>query len=766
MRLTSLVRSLLFTFSFFLFPVSLSAADWLYWRGPEQNGVSREKDLPDRWSPNGGADSNLIWKAPFGCRSTPIIHGKHVYLINAVGEGKTAGERVMCLDADTGKVLWAHRFNVFFADIDISRVGWTNIVGDPQTGNIYAHGTQGFLTAFSSDGKILWQHSLIEEFGRGGGYGGRFPSPIVDGDLVILGMINGSWGDQARGANRFAAFNKKDGSLVWWADPCGPPKGTVTNYSTPIVVNINGVRQLITGTSDGSVLALKVRTGETLWKYEFADNVVHSSPVVQGTKVYICHGEENIGISAQGRVLCLDAGQIANGKPTVVWDKTGIKAGYTTPVLHDKFLYVCTDGARLVCFEADTGKQLWTHPYGRLGRGSALWADDKIYVANVNAEFYILQPGPNGCKELHKQFFPGVGETNGTPAAANGKIYFGTLKEFYCIGKKDHQAKADPIPAPAPEAPADPKAPATHLQIIPADVVVHPGQSVTFKARTFDAAGHLQKEVPVTWSLPVPPPPPNSKANPPALKGEIDKEGKLTVDKVPPGQAAYVMATLDKLTARARVRVVPPLATSYDFARMPLGATPGGWVNVQGKFVITKAPDGSIALKKLGNNPRPPLARANAYINLPDSSDYTIQADLMGDEVGQTLPDMGLVNCRYSLVLDGKIDPGDNKHHLRLISWESTPKPRVDQNVVFDWKPKVWYRVKLSVEPQKDTSLVRAKVWPRDQAEPKDWTLSFEDISPNRNGAPAVYGYVPNANTDAPGSEIYYQNLTISNNHK
>src|SRR5208283_1243052 len=154
----------------------VSAGDWLHWRGPEQNGVSREKDLPDTW--------NEIWKAPVGCRSTPLIQGNRVYIINAVGEGQTAGERVMCFDADTGKVNWEHRFGVFFADIDISRVGWTTLAGDPETGNIYTHGTQGFLTCFSKDGKILWQHSLIEEYGRGGGYGGRFPSPIVDGDLV------------------------------------------------------------------------------------------------------------------------------------------------------------------------------------------------------------------------------------------------------------------------------------------------------------------------------------------------------------------------------------------------------------------------------------------------------------------------------------------------------------------------------------------------------------------------------------------------------
>ena len=57
--------------------------------------------------------------------------------------------------------------------------------------------------------KILWSHSLTEEYGRVSGYGGRLASPIVDGDLVIVSMLNGSWGEMAIGGNRFVAFDKK-----------------------------------------------------------------------------------------------------------------------------------------------------------------------------------------------------------------------------------------------------------------------------------------------------------------------------------------------------------------------------------------------------------------------------------------------------------------------------------------------------------------------------------------------------------------------------
>src|SRR5262245_28876327 len=233
----------------------LVAADWWHWRGPWQNGASPEKNLPDKWSPEG---ENLIWKAPYGCRSTPLVMNGRVYIINNCGEKETIQERVMCLDANTGKVLGEHKFNVFNSDIVTVRLGWTDLAGDPKTGYVYAHGTQGFLNCYDKDLKLVWSRQLTEEFGRVTGYGGRVTSPHVDEDLVIVGMINSGWGDHTKGANRFVALNKLNGQVVWWSEPSPGMLGTY--YSHPIGATVNGVRLVITGTSDGSVAAMKLHT--------------------------------------------------------------------------------------------------------------------------------------------------------------------------------------------------------------------------------------------------------------------------------------------------------------------------------------------------------------------------------------------------------------------------------------------------------------------------------------------------------------------------
>src|SRR5512144_2916862 len=91
-----------------------SGSDWTDWRGPMRDGISAEKGLPDRWSPKG---ENLVWKAPYGVRSAPIVMGGRVFLFNSAGDGETMQERLMCFNADTGKVLWEQRLNVYESDV-------------------------------------------------------------------------------------------------------------------------------------------------------------------------------------------------------------------------------------------------------------------------------------------------------------------------------------------------------------------------------------------------------------------------------------------------------------------------------------------------------------------------------------------------------------------------------------------------------------------------------------------------------------------------
>ena len=147
-------------------PALARASDWTSWRGPGQNGFVPEKAVVTKWSPQG---ENLLWKIPLEGRSTPAIMNGRLFAITPVGDilkPIELQERVIALDAETGKTIWEYRFNVFDTDIVPQRVGWTSPVVDPETGNVYAHGTGGELLCLSRDGKLIWKWSMTEEFGR------------------------------------------------------------------------------------------------------------------------------------------------------------------------------------------------------------------------------------------------------------------------------------------------------------------------------------------------------------------------------------------------------------------------------------------------------------------------------------------------------------------------------------------------------------------------------------------------------------------------
>ncbi len=751
----------------------VAADDWIHWRGPEQNGVSLEKNLPDSFDIKAKAKGNIVWSQPFGGRSAPLVMDGRIYIISGAGEGVNEGERLMCFDEKTGKPIWEYKVNVFHTTIVSSRLGWTTLAADPETGYVYWHTTAGLMICLDGKtGKVIWEHSLTEEFGRISGYGGRIVSPIFDSGLVIVGVVNASWGDQARGSNRFVALDGKTGKVVWWGDTGTPIKGTY--YSNPVIAVIGGQRLLIAGGADGGLHAFKVRTGELMWSLPFGTGVINSSPLVSGNLVYCSHGEENPGGGPIGCVVCVDASQIdpATKMPKIVWDyRKGQRFGLASGALHDGKLYLPSDTGDLFCFDAKNGKVLWRYRYGTEVRGAPLIADGKIYIFDVKGTIHILPLNGNMAPDELEVFQyrfrdpKGVNETNGTCIAVNGHVYFTTSTDLFCLGDPDAKAECGKYQGLPAETPFKENAIAG-ARLYPADVVAKPGEKVELEVVLVDANGRTVKsnlpDPPAKWSVVTPPVPKGATAGPPPLQATVEgNAAKGTVTLTPmPSQHGYVEADVAGQKARARIRVAPNMPYTQDFEKIPDGAAPAGWVNAQAKFFVTTK-DGKKVLSKVNTDSRPPFSRADAYITLPAAS-YTIQCDLMGTLERGKVGDMGIVNSRYTFIMDGKKDTDAAKREVRLVAWEA--KPRINEAAEFDWQPGTWYTAKLSVEQKEKTAIVRAKVWKTGDKEPEKWNIEFEDPNPNREGSAAVYGYVSNITPTEPGSGIFYDNVIVTPN--
>ena len=715
--------------------VSAGAADWPMWRGPDAAGVSAETGLPSTWSPEGG---NLRWKLPIGGRSTPIVVDGRVCVIT-LAEPDTPPrwqEQISCFNAETGNLEWEFRYKVFLTDIPHHRVGWASLAADPATGHIYANGIEGMVHCLDRNGKVVWSRSLKEEVGRISGYGGRTVTPTLHGNLLFVNFLNAGWGSTAIPRDRFYALDKRTGETVWLATPGKAPKDTT--YTVPVVRRINGQDLLIGGNADGSIYGLSLATGERVWGFPFSKRGINSSVVVQGSRVFASHGEENVDAStAMGRLVCLDAGRIVDGKPQLVWQVDGFTAGYASPALADNILYHVDNSANLVAFQADTGKQLWKYNLGVMQRASPVVADGKLFVSDVDGQFHILglrghQPPQTLDLERFTNADGSAVSINGSPAVANGRIYLLTRNMLYCIGLEDRSSTAPGEGKPQPEASDSFQGPPRSVLVEPGEVVLSPGASKTFVARVVDAQGRT-KPAEAVWSLQ-------------GIQGKVSADGRLTLSDGNIPQGGLLAARVGSLKGTARVSSRPAIPFREDFERLEEGTVATGWNSARGRFVVTSL-DGNKVLKKLSANPR--SWRTMVYLGDWKTSGYEIQAEMMGTEQRRRLPDMGLIAQRYILALMG------NRQKLQIRSWLSE-LGHFSKTIDYRVDPDVWYRMKLRVEipPEGTEGTIRGKVWKRDEPEPEGWTIEVRDPIIHRQGSPGIYGYS--------AAEIYYDNVSVA----
>jgi outer membrane protein assembly factor BamB len=756
--------------------------NWAQWRGPEQNGVSREVGLPDTWDPD--KKQNLVWKNDVGGMSSPIVMNGKVFTQTRTGEVKAGGnliaghhtqESLIGIDAATGNKLWEYRKQPTQTEVPFHRLGWSGPAGDPANNRVYALFADCTLTcADANTGAVVWQRQMTEEFGMISTYGGRTPNPAIDEDMMFVGGVFFGWGDNARGQYRVFAFDKATGELRWTTPTGGAPVDAPYNtggapvdapYNTPVFADIAGQRQVIIGAGDGGVHGFQSRTGKKLWSYPASKRGINASVLVDGNHVFIFHSEENLGEGRKmGAAICID---VSGEKPKEVWFKEAVEVGFSTPTMADGRIYVLDNSATLIALDAKTGEQLWKKKMGTIGKASLTYADGKLFVPEANGRFSIVKPQDKTAQILSKvelgEKFGREYAMYGSVAIAGGRIYLPTATAMYCIGLPDAKpSMPNPPELGRKEAIIDTAAKPSWIQVRPADVVLKPGQKVQFKAIGFDEKGREIGEVKgVKWSvstLLAAPPPPNPPGKPEAvgnLKGTVDDAGNYTAaDAIHQGGA--VVATLGDVKGNSRVRVLPPLPWKFDFEDAAVDRPPLTWLGAGGKFHV-KDDKGNKVLTKLTWFDL--YYRANTFFGSVDMTNYTIQADVKaGVQVindQKQVPDPAVMNNRYYLILYG------NQQRLQLNVWATELPKSLNKTIDFKWDPEKWYTMKLRVEHKEGKAQIFGKVWEKGAAEPEKWTIDMVDSMPNKSGNPGVFGHSLVA---AAKSEIYYDNVEVTEN--
>ena len=717
--------------------VEVDSRDWVFWRGPEYTGVSRETGLVDRLDFEEGDESNLVWRRDdLGGRSTPVTFGGHLYTIVRDRPGTAEeGEKVVCVDLKTGKTIWENRFNVWLSDVPDTRVGWSSVVVDPETGNLYAHGVCGYFQCIDGkSGETIWANPMHEKFGFLSTYGGRTNFPVVVDDLVIVSAVVIGWGDMAKPAHRFVAFNKTNGDVVWYEGTTVLPFDTT--YSSPSVTVVDGQKAIVFGSSDGAIWALQARTGKPIWQYRFSRRGLNVSPLVIGDTVFSGHSEENVTGTAMGSIVAINAlagtGDITEKESAEKWKVEELMMGKSSPIAVDGVLYCFDDRGKLYMLHTETGEEVARRHSvgGTMLRSSPLYADGKIYALSTSA-WQVLQPDKkSGVKVVSKGRLPAGEEALASPICSYGRVFVQTTGALYCLQAKDGMAGIDKRPAAPIEAPIEEDEKPAHVQIIPTELLSQPGRITTFSARVFNSRGQLLDAAPdVEWSLDGP--------------GQIVEDGTF----LPDGNhvATVVKAKVGDLEGTARVRTVPSLPWEFDFD--DLDDLPITWVGARYRHVLREV-DGSKVAVKVTTIPKG--TRSRCWFGHPTLHDYTIQADIKGAKTNNKMPDIGLICQGYTLDLQGA------NQNLELRTW--VPHDHRTKEVVnFEWDAEKWYTMKFQATNEDGKTVLRGKVWPRGDDEPKEWTVTAVDSTPNITGSPGLFG-------NAKDAEIYLDNIKVTKN--
>jgi outer membrane protein assembly factor BamB len=402
----------------------LVADNWPQWRGPELTGVSREKNLPVRWSP----EENIAWKLPLPDRSgaTPIIWENYIFL--NVAEANRNDLNLWAVDKKSGSVLWKKFLSGGNHMQRKQNMSSPSPVTDGKSVCVMT-GT-GILKCFDFKGNQLWERDIQKDYGRFGLNWGYASSPLLFEDSLIVQVLHGMKTDDPSYVLR---INRTTGKTMWRVErPTTAPAEGPDSYATPTIVKVGNSVEIVINGGD-TVTGHDPATGKELWRGNGfnpdgrMDNRIIASPIAVDGIVY-----------APTRVRPLQAFR-AGGRGDIT--KSHLVFAFQngpdvpTPVTDGKYFYSFNDNGVVYCLDAKTGAQVYGGKRVRPGTYSAspILADGKIYITNEDGVTSVVKAGPQ---------FEVIAENDmndyclSTIAISDGQLFLRTAHGLWAIGRR------------------------------------------------------------------------------------------------------------------------------------------------------------------------------------------------------------------------------------------------------------------------------------------------------------------------------------------
>jgi outer membrane protein assembly factor BamB len=384
--------------------------DWPQWLGPQRDGIWRERGVLEKF-PDGGPTVN--WRSPIGAGySGPAVANGRVFVMDFRRTRAESGElakpkdgaipgteRVLCLDAASGKLLWEHKYEAGYR-INYPQGPRTTPAVDGN--NVYTLGAMGDLYCLdSATGKVRWLKILPAAYGAEPPVWGWAAHLLVDGDKVFC-LVGGA-------GSGVVAFDKETGEEAWRAltvDEIG--------YSPPVIIDAGKTRQLIVWL-DTTVNSLDPETGKLYWSMRHPAEGNPDRPVV--TIMTPKRHDDLLLVSEfyKGSLMMkLDsqrpaASELWRSKFTNPMRPDNLNALMTTPVIRGGHVYGIGGQGDLRCVNADSGELVWesfaaTTGGRRADNATAFLVEheERTFIFNDQGDLIIAKLTPVGFEELDR----------------------------------------------------------------------------------------------------------------------------------------------------------------------------------------------------------------------------------------------------------------------------------------------------------------------------------------------------------------------------
>ena len=341
----------------------IRTTDWLGFRGSQRDSVIHGVRIKTDWSTSPPVQ---LWRRPVGpAWSSFAVHDGRFYTQEQRGDD----EIVACHDVATGKLVWRH--------LDRARFWESNAGPGPRAtptlsnGRVYSQGGTGIVNVLdAATGDVVWSRNSVTDTGAKVPAWGIAGSPLVVNDIVVVAA-----------AGNLVAYDLASGKPRW-TGPAGR-----TGYSSPQLLTINGVPQIVLLHSNGAT-SVAPADGKLLWEHAWPGEPIVQPAVTESGDVLISVSESS-GLRRIG-VVQASSGWTVQER----WTSEELNPWFNDFVVHNGHVYGF-NGSTLACIDLENGKLKWTGKRYGYGQMVLLSDQDLLLVLSEQGELALVKATPD-----------------------------------------------------------------------------------------------------------------------------------------------------------------------------------------------------------------------------------------------------------------------------------------------------------------------------------------------------------------------------------